>query len=65
MFTKHGAAKHETTNAIARDIIKAEKLKTDSKTAKLRAARLAKEQAELLQHKPGKVRAKARRTKGL
>jgi hypothetical protein len=51
--------KADRTTAAARSIIDAEKKVRDANTARLKAARLAKEAEELLAHAPGKPRARA------
>src|SRR3954454_4562587 len=56
-------AKADAITTAAWAIIDADKAKHDSKTARLRAAREAKEQADLLAHAPGKARAKAVKAK--
>lgn len=55
--------KAEATTTAAWEIIDAEKAKHDAKTARLKAAREAKEQADLLASAPGKARAKAGKAK--
>jgi hypothetical protein len=53
----------DLTTAAARGIIEAEKKKRDAKTARLREARLARENADLLAREPGEPRAKAIRAR--
>jgi hypothetical protein len=52
-------SKADTTTTAAWAIIDADKAKQGAKTANLRAARQAREAADLLAHDPGEARAKA------
>jgi hypothetical protein len=56
-------SKADTTTTAAWAIIDADKAKQDAKTAKLRAAREARQDTDLLAHDPGEARARAAKPK--
>jgi hypothetical protein len=58
-----GRTKADATTTAAWEIIDAEKAKQVAKTARLRAAREAKERADLVASAPGEARAKAGKAK--